>query len=359
MFLSLGEYAAKNNVVRQTASDRLNRGGCPFIKSGSNYYIPDTAEYMMKLVEHRNKLISEGAENLGCIVISFVNHKGGVGKSIASVNVAASLAFNMRAKVLLIDADPQSNTSKVGGLRKKYNNFKENNILKLLNELDQYEPGSDGLRDAVRSAIVNVDVMNEICPFGGKLDLLPNSLDWADMVEPLIFKANSANYLDILLEPIKADYDFIIIDTGPNLDVLWRQAVVASDTLLIATKLEEDSVDGLIGVCRKTYKLNTIYRDRKKRNIEILGAVVLDVQKNVNYTKDQSEDLHRIMKNDLMYNSEPGIVFEPNIARSVKASEIQVKSRIALIDAPTSSISDEFLRLSAAIAYHVYKRRGV
>lgn len=359
MFHSLGEYAAKANIVRQTASERLNRGDCPFIKSGSNYYVPDTAEYMMRLMEHRNKLIDEGANNLKGIVISFVNHKGGVGKSIASVNVAASLAFNMRAKVLLIDADPQSNTSKVGGLRKKNNNFKEENLLKLLNELEKYEPGSDALRDAVKKAIVSVDVMDGICQFGGRLDLLPNSLDWADMVEPLIFKANSANYLDILLEPIKNEYDFIIIDTGPNLDVLWRQAVVASDTLLIATKLEEDSIDGLIGICRKTYKLNTIYRDRKKRNIEILGAVVLDVQKNVNYTKGQSEDLYRIMENDLMYNDEPGIVFEPNIARSVKASEIQEKSRIALIDAPISSISDEFLRLSAAIAYHVYRKRGL
>jgi cellulose biosynthesis protein BcsQ len=222
--------------------------------------------------------------------------------------------------------------------------------------LDTFQTDED-VRKAVLSSIVNVDSLN-FCYGDGKLDLLPNSIDMAGSVEPLLFKPNSANYLDMLLVHIKDEYDFIFIDTAPSLDILWRQAVIASDVLIIASKMEEDSVDGLIGVCRETYKLNTSYRDRKKRNIEILGVVVVDYQQNTNFSKHQEPELQAIMENDLTYNIEPGIVFEPKISKTVKAAEIQHKRRIGLLDEPTNNITDEFLQLTANVVYNIFRTRG-
>jgi chromosome partitioning protein len=356
MFLSLNEYAARQNIVRQTASDRLARGDVAHLKLANKYYIPDSADYMKTLLFERQELINNGNEKLKTIVVSIINHKGGVGKTIAVANIAASLAF-FGYKVLIVDCDPQSNTSNIGRMKRRYNNFKDSNILKLLNELDSFRD-DEHTREAVLSSIINVDSI-DFCYGDGRLDLLPNSIDWAGHVEPLLFKPNSANYLDMLLTPIKDQYDFIFVDTAPSLDVLWRQAVIASDVLLIASKLEEDSVDGLIGVCRETYKLNAAYRDRKKKNLEILGVVVVDYQNNANFSKQQEPDLLKIMGSDLIYNKEPGIIFEPKISKTVKAAEIQHLRRVALLDAPTSNLSDEFLQLTANLVYNIYRTRGV
>lgn len=356
MFFNLNEFAAKNGVTRQTAANWLHNGDYAHIKVGAKYYVPDTSDFMKSLIEERNEAIARGNEQLKNIVISIINHKGGVGKSVSATNIGASLAF-FGFRVLIVDADPQANTSNVGRMKHRYGNFKEANLLKILNNMENIRDEQE-LKSVVMDAIVNVDAMN-ICKDNGKLDLLPNSLDMAEFVEPLLFKANSANYLDILLSSIKDEYDFVFIDTAPSLDILWKQAVIASDVLLIALKMEEDSVDGLIGVCRATYKLNNAYRDRKKRNIEILGSLVVDYNTNVKYSKQQEPALLSVLTNDLMYNSEPGILFEPRISRTVKVAEIQEKTRIALLDEPINNLTDEFLQLTANITYNIFRTKGL
>lgn len=356
MFFSLNEYASQHEISRQTASIWLSQDKVAHLKIGNKYYVPDTSEFMENILKERERLITEGNNNLKNIVISIINHKGGVGKSISISNIAASLAF-FGFQVLVVDYDPQSNTSNMGKMKHRYNHFKDNNILKLLNGMENFKDEND-LRNNIYSTIVNVDSLN-FCHKNGKLDLLPNSLDWAEYVEPLLFKANSANYLDMILSTIKDEYDFILVDTAPSLDILWKQAIIASDIILIALKMEEDSVDGLIGVCRATYKLNAAYRDRKKHNIEILGSIVVDYSAHANYSKLQEPALLSVLENDLIYNSEAGIIFEPRISKTVKAAEIQNKRRIALLDEPTNNITDEFLQLTANIVYNIYKSKGV
>lgn len=356
MFQSLNEYAARNEISRQTAASRLSQDKVACIKSASKYYIPDTSDIMESMLQEREKLISDGNEKLKNIVVSIINHKGGVGKSISVTNIAASLAF-FGFRVLVADCDPQSNTSNMGRMKHKYNNFKDANILKLLNEIENYQ-NEEEIRAHTLATIVNVEDMN-FCHKNGKLDLLPNSLEWADRVEPLLFKANGANFLDMVLSSVKSEYDFIFIDTAPSLDILWKQAVIASDVLMVALKMEEDSVDGLIGVCKATYKLNNAYRDRKKRNIEIIGSVIVDYTPQANYSKQQEPALLSVLENELMYNSEAGIIFEPRISKTVKAAEIQNKRRIALLDEPISNITDEFLQLTTNITYNIYKTRGM
>lgn len=356
MFFSLNEYAAQNAVVRQTAAAWLNEDKVAHLKISNKFYIPDTAEYMESVLEERERLIASGNESLKNIVISIINHKGGVGKSSIITNLAASLAF-FGFRVLLVDGDVQANTSNVGRMKHRYNHFKDANLLKLLNEMDQPHTEEE-LRQKILDTIVNVDSL-DFCHKNGRLDLLPNSLDWAEYIEPLLFKANSANYLDMLLSQIKDEYDFILIDTAPSLDIMWKQAVIASDVLLIAMFMEEDSVDGLIGVCRATYKLNSAYRDRKKRNIEILGGCVVNYSSVANYSKSQEPAILSVFEKDLLYNREPGILFEPRISKTVKAAEIQAKRRIALIEEPTNNITDEYLQLTTNIVYNIYRTRGV
>lgn len=350
-FLKVNEFANQLNVSRATASKMLQKLEYANIKKGNKYIIPDSSIYMKGLKEQREEAIEAGNDELKNITFMFVNNKGGTGKTISTTNVSASLAF-FGYKVLVVDMDPQSNSSSMNQLKDENNNFKDKNIMKIMNELDEY--GDETLISEIRETIVSIE--NE-CIVKGKLDLIPNSLDWDDKVEPLIYKTNSANYLDMILSHIKQDYDFVVIDTGPSLDILWRQAVIASDSIVVSIKMEEDSIEGLSGVYKRIYNLNPVYRDRKKKNIEVAGAVAIDYNERYNYTKANVEEIKEILENTTLYNE--SILFEPYISRTIKASELQSGSRIGLFDEPSNKITDEYLQLSANIATQLFSTKGL
>ena len=157
-------------------------------------------------------------------VIAIANQKGGVGKTTTSINLSACLAEKGK-KVLLIDMDSQGNTTRGFGFEK--------------NELDKtvYEVLREEV--SIEEAIIPVEECFE------NLFLIPANRNLAGAEIELVTRENMQYILKKQLEPIKDNYDFIIIDCPPALGMLTVNAMTASDSVLVPIQCEFYALDGL------------------------------------------------------------------------------------------------------------------
>ena len=150
-------------------------------------------------------------------VISISNHKGGVGKTTSAINIGAGLNI-LKKKVLLIDLDPQANLSQSLGL---------------INEpINIY----GALRGEYKLQPINI--------IKG-LDLIPSTLDLSGAEVELSSEPGREYILKELIEPLRASYDFIIIDSPPSLGLLTINSFTASDEILIPLQAQYLALQGL------------------------------------------------------------------------------------------------------------------
>ncbi len=179
-------------------------------------------------------------------IIAITNQKGGVGKTTTSINVAACLA-DQGKKVLLVDMDPQGNaTSGVGIIR----NELENTVYELL--LGECESSECKAECAVEN-----------------LDVLPSNANLSGAEIDLIGMENREFILKDALDKVKDDYDFIIIDCPPALNLLTVNALVAADSVMVPIQCEYYALEGL------TQLLHTInlIQERLNDRLEIDGVL--------------------------------------------------------------------------------------
>lgn len=164
-------------------------------------------------------------------IISVANQKGGVGKTTTSINLASSLAV-LDFKTLLIDADPQANsTSGIG--------FDPNNIKTSLYEcmIDDVEP---------QNIILKTNTPN--------LDLIPAHIDLVGFEIEMVEIPHREKRMQQVLNKLRSSYDFIIIDCAPSLGLLTVNALTASDSVIIPVQCEYFALEGL-GKLFNTIKL--------------------------------------------------------------------------------------------------------
>ena len=216
-------------------------------------------------------------------IVAVVNQKGGVGKTTTAVNIAAALT-DMGKKVLLCDFDPQANASSGLGIQKK--KLTKTVYDTIINDLP------------ARDAIVTTKYA----------DVLPASADLAGAGVELITLADANYRLRSVLSQVKDDYDLILIDCPPSLEMLTINALAAADSILIPVQCEYYALEGLSDL------MATMRMVKRKINptLEIFGVALTMFDGRTNFSNQVAQEVRRHF---------PGKVFAAVIPRNIRLAE--------------------------------------
>ena len=257
-------------------------------------------------------------------IISLVNQKGGVGKTTTSINLAASIAY-LGKKVLLIDLDPQGNTTTGVGINKGGINKSIYDVLL----------GEAKIEDAIeKTKYDNFFVVPSTINLAG----LSNEYGERSRTEAGF---NKGEQLKKCLSSIKDDYDYIILDCPPSLDVIITNALVASNSVIIPVQCEFYALEGI------TQLLKTIMIAQKTLNptLDIEGVLLTMLDSRTNLGFEVVEDIRSFFK-EKVYNT--------IIPRLVKITEAPSHGKPIICYAPDSRGAEAYLNL----AKEVIERNG-
>jgi chromosome partitioning protein len=258
------------------------------------------------------------------LIYCFANQKGGVGKTTTTVNLAAYLAAGGR-RVLLVDADSQANATSSLGIDKQR---EEPSIYDVLLS----EPGDD---ISPEEAIITIDRP----AFGGRLDLLPSSVDLAGAeVELAAQEQGSREYrLRNALAPLRERYDYILVDCPPSLGLLTLNALSAADAVIIPLQCEYLALEGLMQL---TSTISLVLKGLN-RSLRILGIAMTMYDSRTNLSAQVVQEVKSHF---------PREVFNTLIPRSVRLSEAPSYGLTILEYDPTSRGAAAYAALASEVA---------
>lgn len=246
-------------------------------------------------------------------VISIANQKGGVGKTTTAINLAASLAA-IEHPTLVIDVDPQSNTTSGLGIESKT----------VSNSVYEVMVGGVDATDAIRETEL---------PF---LDLIPSHINLVGAEIEMIDREQRERILQKAIEGLSDKYDFVIIDCPPSLGLLTINALTASDSVIIPVQCEYFALEGLGQL------LNTIKIVRQHLNTELeIEGVLLTMYDTRTRLSDQVADEVKKYFEDRVFNAV--------ISRNVRLAEAPSFGKPALLYDSTSTGAKNYLALGKEI----------
>ena len=218
-------------------------------------------------------------------IIALANQKGGVGKTTTSINLAASLA-TLEKKVLVIDADPQANAS--SGLGVDIKEIETSIYECIINQVD------------IHDAIYTTDIEG--------LDIVPSHIDLVGAEIEMLNLDNREKIMKNLLDSVKDEYDFILIDCSPSLGLITVNSLTAANSVIIPVQCEYFALEGISKL------LNTIKIIKSKLNpsLEIEGFLLTMYDSRLRLANQIYEEVKRHFQE---------LVFKTVIQRNVKLSE--------------------------------------
>lgn len=242
-------------------------------------------------------------------IITLANQKGGVGKTTSAINIAASLAI-LEYKTLLVDADPQANATSGVGFDPKA--IKTSLYECLVNDIKP------------RDIILETETPN--------LFLLPSHLDLVGAEIELINQPNREKVVKGMLDELRKDYDFIIIDCSPSLGLITVNALTASDSVLIPVQCEYFALEGL-GKLLNTIK---IVQSRLNPSLEIEGILLTMFDPRLRLANQVVDEIKRHFEN---------IVYDTIIHRNTRLGEAPSFGKPAIMYDAESKGSVNYMNL--------------
>lgn len=248
-------------------------------------------------------------------IVSFINMKGGVGKTTLAVNVAYALSYFHHKKVLIVDVDPQFNTTQYLVTPKDYVDYLKDE--KNLTIFDIFRGGhlkmpttvGRGIRE-IRPAPKLSNTTISIYKNGGKLDLIPSALELMTIESS---ERGTENLLSSFLKSIEDAYDHIILDCPPTTSLFTISAYIASDAFITPVKPDYLSSVGLSLIDSAT----SHYQIRFSKSVKLLGVIFNAVNKS--YRLDR--EVMRQVKNSGRPVFDNYIRRSTTIARAVRQHE--------------------------------------
>ncbi len=255
-------------------------------------------------------------------VIAITNQKGGVGKTTTAINLAAALAAS-DIKVLLLDSDPQGNSTSGLGVQK---------IEGLATMYDVLVDGKPA-RECICHTLMD------------GLDLIPADKNLIGANLELVGVAQRESVLHRQLQALGDDYHFILIDCPPALDLLTLNALMAADSVLVPIQCEFFALEGVSGL------MDTIdrVRDSFDHPIAIEGILLTMYDDRTNLTRQVAADLREFFGDE---------VFKTVIPRSVRLAEAPSHGKPILMYDPGSRGSEAYIQLAKEVIANAQKRNA-
>ncbi len=252
-------------------------------------------------------------------IIAIANQKGGVGKSTTAINLSAAIAEKNK-KVLVIDSDPQGNTTSGLGIDK-------NNVEKTI--YDVYLGN-----DTINHCIVNTEYEN--------LELLPSNVNFAAAEIELIGVEKKEFILRNETDYIKDNYDFIIIDCPPSLNLLTVNALAASDTVLVPVQCEYYALEGL---SQLIHTINLV-KERLNPSLEMEGVVFTMYDSRTNLSAQVVENVKENLEER---------IFDTLIPRNIRLAEAPSYGQPITAYEPKSAGAESYRNLADEIIKNNYR----
>ena len=261
-------------------------------------------------------------------VLAVVNQKGGTGKTTTCENLGVGLAQEGK-KVLLVDVDPQGSLTISLGY-----------------------PRPDDLDSTLSELMAKVIQETPLSPGGGILhheegvDLIPANISLSGIEVSLVNAMSRETILKQLMEPLKRQYDFILLDCMPSLGMLTVNALAAADNVLIPVQAQYLSAKGLEQL------LQTVNKVRRQINpkLRIEGILLTMVDGRTNYAKDISNLIRETYGSKIK-------VFGTDIPHSVRAAEISAEGKSIFRHDPKGKVASAYRTLTKEVVQDAEKRR--